>query len=342
MIAVRLGLEWSFSGRTLLQTLAAVLLLNAQLLASEKEEREAVATHGGGSLDTHAQCILPEEEARIRASGAHLVLEHPAPLAAPPPPGVTRYPFWPMAGNLWEDLFPGNFVDLNPSSPGILDYNNTDYTYDGHAGIDVSILTFTEQAIGVPVFAAIPGVVTAAHDGEDDMNTTAAGQPANYVILRHTGTHDSWYLHLKKNSVAVSVGQQVKAGQQLGLTASSGNSTGPHLHFQSQNNGAPYEPFTGPANPGTSGWVNQPPFRSTMYLRDFNVTLQNLSGWHPPFDTSRTGTLVGSGFIAHSFWAVVQNIPAASNYRIRYLRPNGTLRWDSGTVGFNNPFHRDS
>jgi murein DD-endopeptidase MepM/ murein hydrolase activator NlpD len=170
--------------------------------------------------------------------------------------------------------------------------NGSDYTYDGHLGIDTEIAGFTAQAIGVPIFAALDGMVVEAHDGEPDMNTvfnTAA--VANYVKLDHGNGQTKTYDHMKNGSVAVIVGQQVTAGQQIGLTASSGFSTGPHLHLQSEVNGVVFEPFSGSARPGLSAWVSQPPFRTDTYVRQIVITDQDLSTWPgPPFDTTRKGT----------------------------------------------------
>jgi hypothetical protein len=200
-----------------------------------------------------------------------------------PPPGIQKFAFYPQGGNFFGDLFPTNFVDVDPSS-GFL-------AYDGHNGCDTEIVSFTAQAIGVPIFAALDGTVIEAHDGEFDMNTMLNSLPANYVKLDHGNGQTTTYYHMKKDSVAVSVGQQVSAGQQIGLTASSGNSTAPHLHFQCEVNGVIYEPFSGSARAGLSGWVSQPPFRTDTYLRQFVITDQDLSSWAGlPFDTTRKGT----------------------------------------------------
>jgi hypothetical protein len=58
--------------------------------------------------------------------------------------------------------------------------------------------------------------------------TSIAG---NHVILRHDGELYSVYAHLQRGSVAVKVGQRLRAGTRLGSLGSSGNSTEPHLHF---------------------------------------------------------------------------------------------------------------
>ena len=96
----------------------------------------------------------------------------------------------------------------------MLDWHCGNYTYDGHLGIDTEIPGLPPpRAVGVPIFAALDGTVLEAHDGEPDMNTTfSSSAMPNYVKLSHGDGLTTTYFHMKKNSVAVSVGQVVKAG----------------------------------------------------------------------------------------------------------------------------------
>ncbi len=61
------------------------------------------------------------------------------------------------------------------------------------------------------------------------------------VIVAHPGGWKTLYAHLSRSIVRV--GQYVKQGQLVGLSGSTGRSTGPHLHFEILKNGAPQNPF---------------------------------------------------------------------------------------------------
>lgn len=84
-----------------------------------------------------------------------------------------------------------------------------------HTGVDFAVGT------GTSVVSVAPGeVVSAAY----------SGSYGNEVVIRHEDGHYSQYAHL--SSLSVSAGQAVGAGEEIGLSGSTGNSTGPHLHFE--------------------------------------------------------------------------------------------------------------
>ncbi len=75
----------------------------------------------------------------------------------------------------------------------------------------------------------------------------------NYVVLRHEGiphTFATYYAHLRTGSVTVKKGDSVERGDVLGYLASSGNSTGHHLHFEVWDKGfyKPVDPWPGPCS----------------------------------------------------------------------------------------------
>ena len=95
-----------------------------------------------------------------------------------------------------------------------------------HTGIDLV------EPFGSPVYAADDGVVAL-------VGSSSSGY-GNYVVIAHTGGLDTLYGHL--STALVSVGQAVTQGQPIGLEGSSGNSTGPHVHFELRINQTPVDP----------------------------------------------------------------------------------------------------
>jgi peptidoglycan hydrolase-like protein with peptidoglycan-binding domain len=88
---------------------------------------------------------------------------------------------------------------------------------------------------GTSVFAAASGRVTFAG--------FSLGGYGNLVTIAHGGGTRTMYAHLSR--VGVRVGQYVQSGRRIGRVGSSGNSTGPHLHFEVRVRGAAVDPMTG-------------------------------------------------------------------------------------------------
>jgi murein DD-endopeptidase MepM/ murein hydrolase activator NlpD len=326
----------------LLQTTAAIGLMISIGAAAQVLRTQCGGLGGGGTLHAplHDDCIPPGQRAQARAR-VRAFMDSFAPEYEPR--GPVGYTFYPMAGNWFRDAFMNNFVDMNAAGGQILDWDCSDYTYDGHQGHDFGPRGFGEQDVGVPIFAALPGLVVDRHDGEPDRNTTAPNVPANYVILWHGGTHYTYYWHMRRGSVAVVPNQVVRAGEQIGLVGSSGYSTGPHLHFETSLNNATYEPFAGPCRAGASGFTHQQAIDRAFRIREFGVTPTDLATveW-PPAALPRTGHLAFSER-PHWFWLYADALPPNSTWRVRYIRPNGSQAFDSGTATFGgNPFYRSS
>ena len=67
------------------------------------------------------------------------------------------------------------------------------------------------------------------------------GGYGNYVIIQHDGTYSTVYGHMQ--SLAVSEGDYVSAGQTIGYVGTTGFSTGYHLHFEIRVNGSRVDPM---------------------------------------------------------------------------------------------------
>ena len=95
-----------------------------------------------------------------------------------------------------------------------------------HTGIDMV------EPFGSPVFAADDGVVAL-------VGSSSSGY-GNYVVVAHAGGFDTLYGHL--STALVKVGQSITQGTAVGLEGSTGNSTGPHLHFELRIGQKPVDP----------------------------------------------------------------------------------------------------
>ena len=146
-----------------------------------------------------------------------------------------------------------NLVDLDPSNK-VLDYTCNNQSYDGHKGTDIRIRNFKEMKKGIPVLAVSSGVVKGMRDGEKDNISNyipavrvKGKECGNGVVLTHGDGWETQYCHLKKRSVTVRIGEEVKRGQKLGLVGMSGFTEFPHLHFSIRNKGRVVDPFVGKA-----------------------------------------------------------------------------------------------
>jgi murein DD-endopeptidase MepM/ murein hydrolase activator NlpD len=97
--------------------------------------------------------------------------------------------------------------------------------FAGHSGVDISAST------GTPIYAANSGPVLFS-------GTSRVGYGLA-VVLGH-GPFSTLYAHMSQRNV--DCGQFVNVGQIVGLVGSTGISSGPHLHFEIQYNGAAQDP----------------------------------------------------------------------------------------------------
>lgn len=167
--------------------------------------------------------------------------------AETPPPSLAV----PIDCQLGVSCWIFNYVDHDPSL-GAMDYRCGPVTYDAHLGTDFAIRDLGALKDGVAVVAAAPGKVIGRRDGMEDVGLRDGGREAikgiecgNGVRLDHGGGWTTQYCHLRKDSVAVKVGERVSSGQKLGLVGLSGMTNFPHVHFQLAKGSRIVDPFVG-------------------------------------------------------------------------------------------------
>jgi len=138
------------------------------------------------------------------------------------------------------------YIIGNPSSHGYIfpvagcdmsDITNKTYpSYPGHTGVDVN----SGRVIGKNIVAVKDGTVVISTAYKDENGYYSYGECI--VIDHHDGTM-TLYAHGSAGTRRVQVGDQVKQGQVIMTVGSTGNSTGPHLHFEVRVDGKPVNPI---------------------------------------------------------------------------------------------------
>jgi murein DD-endopeptidase MepM/ murein hydrolase activator NlpD len=134
----------------------------------------------------------------------------------PVPPGQARF-IWPVPGSEITQYWGPCGYPFEPSWFGYPHF---------HTGIDLA------APMGHPVYAAADGVVVAASRSDQGYG--------NHVIIAHDSHTFTLYGHLE--SFAVHPGDTVHQGQLIGMLGSTGNSTGPHTHFEVRVDKNPVDP----------------------------------------------------------------------------------------------------
>ena len=254
-------------------------------------------------------------------------LEDAVPVEVSDPLGLTVLP---IGGTMNQDWYLTNYVDLRDGS-AIIDYTCGPRSYDGHLGLDLVLPSFAAMDEGVAVLAAAPGTVSFVHDGEYDRNKAWSNAAWNVVWVDHGGGYEAAYGHLMRNSIRVTVGQQVAAGDTLGMVGSSGRSDMPHLHFELHRDGNPVDTFAGPCGEKVAQWEDPIAYQDEFHFIQAGAArgspdLNRLKDPPPSVPVLSPGdTLVA--------WAHYHNARVGATNQWTIRRPDGSVARDhTGTV----------
>lgn len=236
----------------------------------------------------------------------------------------------PIEGEPGKDFFIVNYVDHDDDSEKIRDYQCGTKTYDGHQGTDFTLASFARMDSGVRILAAADGIVFFAVDSLFDRNKESVVERGfgNWIGIAHAEGYRTYYAHLRTGSALVQPGDTVRAGQQIALVGSSGNSSDPHLHFEVWKIDTTLrDPFgPGDCTVQNSLWQDQP-----AYDTDYRLIDHGLLGWVPDLDTLRERppgtTLFSPPDTAVTFWAHQQGLRRGDIARIEWRRTFDDQLW---------------
>lgn len=193
-------------------------------LDSQREEANALISEIRANEAEYQGAIndLEQEEEEILKEALRLSRELAAQQAAQGGSGKSNpggY-IWPVDSRYITSTVGGR------TSPGGVGSKN-------HKGTDIGRVGYTS-----PIYASKAGTVIVSQ---------YSSSYGHYVVISHGADNTTLYGHM--SSRKVSVGQYVKQGDVIGITGSTGNSTGPHLHFEITENGVRINPLSHGAEP---------------------------------------------------------------------------------------------
>ncbi|MEI6409921.1 MAG: peptidoglycan DD-metalloendopeptidase family protein, partial [Bacteroidota bacterium] len=307
--------------------------------------------------DAEHPCITPEQYALIDQQIASNIEAYHIPQSAHKGQMITALN-WPLrlAAGVNDCSFYtiSAYVDQNTATGTYSDWNCGTNSYDGHKGTDIATYPFHFYKMDhdqVEVIAAAPGMIVNKVDGNFDKNCATNSLTANYLAIQHADGSTVLYFHMKKNSLtSKAIGQSVALGEYLGVVGSSGNSSGPHLHFEvwsGSTNATRVDPWAGPCNTlnANSWWAAQKPYTEPAVIKASVHTTDIVAPACPDTETPNESTCYvrpfqGAGLPANAakFYAFYRNETAGMSATFSILNPDGSV-FTSWTANSNTSYN---
>ncbi|WP_417195705.1 peptidoglycan DD-metalloendopeptidase family protein [Bizionia sp.] len=255
---------------------------------------------------------------------------------------------WPLqqapAFNYNDTWAISGYVDHNTAFPNqLLDYNCGSITYDtasgyNHQGLDIYLWPFSWKQMDdsqTEIIAAAAGQIINKGDGQFDRSCNFNSNTWNAVYVQHNDGSIAWYGHMKNGSVtSKNIGDMVSVGEVLGTVGSSGNSTGPHLHFEVYTDNSYtqlIDPYYGNCNSMNvdSWWLNQKPYSNP----NINAALTHTDNpiVFPTCPTAETTYESNTFELGDTIYltAFLRDQVAGTNLSVQIIRPDNSSFYSS-------------
>lgn len=231
-----------------------------------------------------------------------------------------------------------NYVDTDSHPKSARDFTCSTKTYEGHKGTDFALRSRIEMEKGVNVLAARDGKVLRIRDGENDAPKTEAEYQSvrnqnkdcgNGIIIDHSNGLQSYYCHLKQDSVTVSIGDEVKKGDPIAQVGQSGFAEFPHLHFTVIWEGGQVDPFTAHLKDDGCGKLKDNLWEDDLAYEPYAIFDGGFTNTSPDFEAIKRGqepakTLSGSGD-AFIYWAGFYHAQKGDRVTLTIRDPQGEI-----------------
>ena len=234
---------------------------------------------------------------------------------------ITRYPNTAAPGTPPKDFKCGALTDADST------------------GIDIALRDAASMQAGVNILAVANGKIMNVRDDIDDapaddakIKSLKAEKRAcgNGVFIDHGKGWQSIYCHLKKGSIKVKKGDEVKSGAILAQAGQSGAAPLPQIHFSLFHNGKAIDPFTGLetgtgcGQEGSGLWSGADVSyqEATLYGAGFAGNVPDFSAIKS--DAVSPAEMDGDDLNAFSFWGGILGAQPGDKLTLEITRPDGT------------------
>lgn len=245
---------------------------------------------------------------------------------------------FPVDCTLGQDCLTVHYLDMDPSDKAADPYCGKK-TYDGHKGTDFTLLNRAQLQKGVNVLATADGKILRLRDGEDDTPKSkeqikaikeAGKECGNGIVIQHSNKMQSFYCHLKKGSIKVKIGQDIKKGDPIAQIGESGQSEFPHLHISIIKDGTYIDPFTGATNQEGCGIKHKTLWEKTIPYEAFTLFDQAFTNTVPDFDQIKTGFYESAKTLplkseALIYWAGLYHAIKDDELHMKIIDPKGQV-----------------
>ena len=225
-----------------------------------------------------------------------------------------RYAYTAALGNPFEAHHDDNFRYLFPYQHGEkFEVSQTHFGRYSHNDDMNRYAVDFNMPTGTAVHAARSGIVA---EIKQDSNIGGTGDRyahfANYILIAHDDGSFAQYVHLQQNGARVQIGEQVLAGDHIGLSGNTGNSSGPHLHFDVR-------------IPSTDGYLLSIPV--IFHGVDGDVEVPQEYSYHYAVHPGKPAFTVelGSQLVPENFAGYIRAVAETNRFDIRDERIDGAI-----------------
>lgn len=241
----------------------------------------------------------------------------------------------PIDCTLGDSCYIQNYVDTDATDGVAADFLCGALTYDAHKGTDFALPSLAAMNAGVDVLASSAGVVRGVRNDMRDVIYTPeladeidGRDCGNGVVVSHGDGWETQYCHMKEGSVILQEGDQVEAGDSLGLVGLSGRTQFPHVHITVRRYDEVVDPFAPDGTDSCNAQDYDTLWETPLETPAGGLLTIGFSDGVPEYEDVKAGVAAATALSTGApivLWAFAFGSQAGDVLRIEVSGPDGPL-----------------